>query len=174
MAGLLRVRDAVPADAGPCAEVYAPYVLHTAVTFETDPPSATQMAERIAAAQERHAWLVLEHDGDVVGFAYGTGFRSRPAYSWTCEVSVYLRPDRRGTGGGRLLYDALLDRLRDRGFRTAVAGMTMPNDASTALHAALGFVPVGTYRRVGWKHGGWHDVAWVQLPLVDSDDPPAI
>ena len=174
MAGLLSVRDAVPADAGPCAEVYAPYVLDTAVTFETDPPSVSEMATRISAAQERHAWLVLERDSAVVGFAYGVAFRSRPAYAWTCEVSVYLEPRHQGAGGGRLLYGGLLDRLHDRGFRTAVAGMTVPNDASTALHRAMGFSPVGTFHRVGWKHGAWHDVAWVQRVLVDDAGAPVI
>lgn len=79
---------------------------------------------------------------------------------------------RTGTGGGRALYEALLARLAARGFRTAVAGMTLPNDASVALHRALGFEPVGTYRRVGWKHARWHDVAWFQRPLVVGDGPP--
>ena len=167
-----RVRDAVPADAPACAAAYAPYVTDTAVTFESDPPSASEMTSRIAAAQARHAWLVLEQDGAVVGFAYGGDFRTRPAYAWTCEVSVYLPPGRTGSGGGRMLYDALLGRLRDRGVRTAVAAMTLPNDASVRLHRATGFAPVGTFERVGWKHGAWHDVAWVQRSLVDSAAPP--
>jgi len=86
---------------------------------------------------------------------------------------VYLERGRQRTGGGRALYEALLDRLAERGFRTAVAGMTLPNDASVGLHRALGFTPVGIYRRIGWKHGRWHDVAWVQRALATSQDPPA-
>jgi len=91
-------------------------------------------------------------------------------------VSVYLARDRRGRGGGRALYEALLTRLTERGFRMAAAGMTQPNEASGRLHAALGFEPVGTFRAVGWKHGAWRDVAWVQRPLAaalpEGEDPP--
>ena len=166
------VRDATPQDAAACAAVYAPYVRDTAVSFETEPPSAAELADRIATAQEAHAWLVLEDGGRVVGYAYGGPFKARDAYRWTCEVSVYLEPGRRRSGGGRALYEALLHRLTERGYRTVVAGMTLPNDASAALHRALGFEPVGTYRRVGWKHGRWHDVAFVQRTLGSRQDPP--
>ena len=99
--------------------------------------------------------------------------KARAAYRWSCEVSVYLEPGLRRTGVGRTLYEALFARLVERGYRTAVAGMTLPNPASEGLHRALGFEPVGTFRRVGWKHGAWHDVAWVQRPLVAGSDPPA-
>ncbi|GAA1850712.1 GNAT family N-acetyltransferase [Microlunatus capsulatus] len=168
-----RIRDASPDDAAACAAVYAPYVLGSTATFELEPPSTAEMADRIAAAQERHAWLVLEDDGVLVGYAYGGPFKARPAYRWTCEVSVYLAQDRRSAGSGRVLYTALLDRLAARGYRTAAAGMTQPNEPSAALHRALGFTEVGTFRRVGWKLGGWHDVTWVQRDLAVGDDPPA-
>src|SRR3954451_3632417 len=128
------------------------------------------MARRIAAA---HEWLVLEGQGRVVGYAYATTFHPRAAYRWACEVSVYLEPGRRRTGAGRALYEDLLARLTARGFRMAIAGMTLPNDASAGLHRALGFEPVGTYRRIGYKHGAWHDVAWTQRPLATGGDPPA-
>lgn len=167
------VRSASERDAGACAAIYAPYVTDTAVTFETHPPSPADMAERIAAASRRHAWVVLEDQGRVVGYAYGAPFHPRAAYRWACEVSVYLELGRRRTGGGRTLYDALLSQLTDRGFRIAVAGMTLPSDASVGLHRAMGFEPVGTYRRVGFKHGAWHDVAWTQRILSSGDDPPA-
>ena len=166
------MRDATLDDAAACAAVYAPYVLGSVATFETRPPSVAEMTDRIAAAQQQHAWLVLEQDGQVVGYAYGGPFKARPAYRWTCEVSVYLAQDRRGSGGGRLLYEALLARLTSRGYRTAAAGMTQPNEASAALHRALGFEPVGTFRGVGWKLGGWHDVTWVQRALATGEDPP--
>jgi L-amino acid N-acyltransferase YncA len=169
----LCVRPATGADAEACAAIYAPYVTETAVTFETEPPSAAEIAQRIAAATESHAWLVAEDERRVVGYAYGGEFRSRAAYRWSCEVSVYLEVGRRRTGAGRALYDDLLVRLAGRGFRTAVAGMTLPNDASIGLHRAMGFEPVGTYRRIGFKHGAWHDVAWVQRSLIDGPDPPA-
>jgi L-amino acid N-acyltransferase YncA len=167
------VRDASERDAEACAAIYAPYVTDTAITFESDPPLPAEMAERIATAVRTHAWVVLEHDGRVVGYAYGGQFNSRAAYRWSCEVSVYLERGRRRTGGGRALYDALFARLAERGFRTAVAGMTLPNDASVGLHRAMGFEPVGTYRRIGWKHNTWHDVAWTQRAITTAQDPPA-
>ena len=163
------VRDGTSADAAACAEIYARYVDETVITFETEPPTAEQMAERIAAS---HAWVVLEEDGRVVGYAYGTRWNPRAAYRWSCEVSVYVEMGRRRSGAGRALYSALFERLAERGLRMAVAGMTLPNDASVGLHQAMGFERVGTYRRIGFKHGEWHDVAWTQRPLTDSAEPP--
>ncbi|MGH3920340.1 MAG: GNAT family N-acetyltransferase [Pseudonocardiaceae bacterium] len=171
--GSPNVRDASERDAEACAMIYAPYVTDTAITFESDPPLPAEMAQRIAAAVRTHAWVVLENEGRVVGYAYGAAFKSRAAYRWSCEVSVYLERGRRRTGGGRALYAALFARLAERGFRTAVAGMTLPNDASVGLHRAMGFEPVGTYRRIGWKHDTWHDVAWAQRTIGTGQDPPA-
>ena len=168
----MRIRDATEDDGAACAAIYAPYVTDTAITFEYEPPSAADMAGRIADAQRAHAWLVLEDDGRVVGYAYGGPYKERAAYRWSCEVSVYLEVGRRRGGGGRALYEALLSRLTERGFRTAVAGMTLPNEASVGLHAALGFEPIGTSRRIGWKHGAWRDVAWAQRAL-GPEGPPA-
>jgi L-amino acid N-acyltransferase YncA len=167
------IRDASDGDAAACAAIYAAYVTDTAITFEAEPPSAAEMAERIAAAARGHAWLVLEDEGRVVGYAYARQFNPRAAYRWSCEVSIYLERGRRRTGAGRALYEALFARLVQRGYRTAIAGMTLPNDASAGLHRAMGFEPVGVLSRVGWKDGAWHDVAWVQRTLAEGDDPPA-
>jgi phosphinothricin acetyltransferase len=131
------------------------------------------MADRIERASRGHAWVVLEADRRVVGYAYGGPMNSRAAYRWSCEVSVYVERDRRRTGAGRALYEALFDRLSARGLRMAVAGMTLPNDASVGLHGAMGFEPVGVYRRIGFKLHSWHDVAWMQRALADGQDPPA-
>jgi L-amino acid N-acyltransferase YncA len=168
-----RVRDATADDAAACAAIYAPYVTGTAISFEDEPPTVEEMAARIAAAQRAHAWLVLTDGADVRGYAYGGRFKDRAAYRWSCEVSVYLEYGLRRSGGGRALYAALLPRLAARGYSTAFAGMTLPNDASAGLHRAMGFEPAGTFRRVGWKDGAWHDVAWMQRPLAPGDDPPA-
>jgi L-amino acid N-acyltransferase YncA len=168
----VHVRDATEDDAGACAAIYAPYVTDTAITFEYDPPSAAEMARRIATARRTHAWLVLEEEGRVVGYAYAGPYKERAAYRWSCEVSVYLEPGRRRGGRGRLLYEALFARLAERGFRTLVAGMTLPNDASEGLHRALDFEPIGTSRRIGWKHGQWLDVAWAQRSIGPDDGPP--
>lgn len=159
-------------DAAACAAIYAPYVTGTAITFEIEPPSVAEMAARIAAARKTHAWLVLELDDQVIGYAYAGPMKARAAYRWSCEVSVYLEQGRRRTGGGRALYEALFDRLTARGYRTAIAGMTLPNPASEGLHKSLGFEPIGTYRNIGWKLDTWHDVAWSQRPLAELPDPP--
>jgi phosphinothricin acetyltransferase len=166
------IRDASADDAAACAAVYAPYVTDTAITFEYEPPTVAEMTRRIAAAQRAHAWLVLEDDGRVVGYAYAVPVKERAAYRWACEVSVYLEQGRRRSGGGRALYEALFERLAERGYRTAIAVMTLPNEASAGLHRALGFELTGTQRRIGWKHGAWHDVAWLQRTIADGEDPP--
>ena len=140
------VRDASEDDASVCAAIYAPYVRETAVSFEGEPPSPAQMTERIAVAMSTHAWVVLEDDDRLVGYAYA--------------------------GSGRALYEALFERLAARGYRMAVAGMTLPNEASVGLHRAMGFEPVGVYRRIGWKFAAWHDVAWMQRTLGVEQDPP--
>jgi L-amino acid N-acyltransferase YncA len=167
------LRDATEDDAAACAAIYAPYVTETVISFELVPPDAAEMARRIADAQRMHAWVVLVDGGVVVGYAYAGRYKSRPAYRWSCEVSVYVEQGRRRTGAGRILYTALFDRLAQRGFRTVVAGTTLPNDASVGLHRALGFEPVGTYRKIGWKHGRWHDVTWAQRSIGTAVDPPA-
>ncbi|MGD8193509.1 N-acetyltransferase family protein [Herbiconiux sp. P18] len=164
------IRPATGDDGAACAAIYAHYVLETPITFETEPPSAEEMTARIAKASHRHAWLVLEEAGRVVGYAYGGTFHARAAYRWSCEVSVYLAADRRGTGGGRALYAQLLDMLRERGYRRAIAGVTQPNPASDRLHEHFGFEPVGVYREIGWKGGAWWDVAWSQLDLAPGAD----
>jgi L-amino acid N-acyltransferase YncA len=167
------VREASERDAEACAAIYAPYVIDTAISFEIDPPAPAEMAERIATAARTHAWMVLESEGRVVGYAYGGRLNARAAYRFSCEVSVYIERGRHRTGSGRALYDALFARLAERGYRTAVAGMTLPNDASVGFHRAMGFEPVGTYRSIGWKHGRWHDVAWAQRTIAPGQDPPA-
>jgi len=167
------VRDANGDDASACAAIYAPYVRETAVSFEGEPPTPAQMAERITSATRTHAWIVYEHNGRVVGFAYGGPHQRRAAYRFSCETSVYVEQGRRRTGSGRALYEALFERLAQRGYRMAVAGMTIPNEASVGLHRAMGFEPVGVYRRIGWKFGAWHDVAWMQRTLGVGGDPPS-
>ncbi len=160
------IRNADPvADAAACAAIYAPYVTDTTITFEEVAPSAQEFTRRIETAQVHHAWLVGEVDGVIIGYTYGGTYRPRAAYRWSCETSVYLDRGRRGAGRGRTLYLALLDRLGEMGFRTAVAGATLPNDASERMHADLGFETIGVFRRVGYKFDRWCDVTWVQRDL---------
>jgi L-amino acid N-acyltransferase YncA len=172
------LRHADPArDAAACAAIYAPYVTATVASFEEQAPGAEEFAARIERSSRTHPWLVLEHGERVVGYAYASPHHERAAYRWAADVAIYVDPAHQRRGAGRRLYSALLDLLRAQGLRSACAGITMPNDASVALHRALGFEHVGTYRAIGWKAGAWRDVSWWQLRLDDDDDddgrPPA-
>ena len=160
------VRPTAEADLDAIAAIYAHYVHSSAVTFHTEAPPAEDWRQRLlSAAETRHPWLVSEVDGEVVGFAYASAFRPRQAYALTAETTVYIRPETVGRGLGRPLYARLLDEATERGFHLAVAGITLPNDASVALHEGVGFEPVGVFREVGHKLGAWHDVGWWQRAL---------
>lgn len=173
----LTIRDAREQDAAACASIYNPYVRDTAITFEIDPVSDAEMAERIAHKAERHAFLVAEAGGRVVGYAYAGEYRDRYAWQWAAETSVYVDREAHRGGVGRGLYVALLDRLRGRGYRYAVGVIALPNDASVRLHQRLGFDDAGVLRRAGWKLGRWHDVATMQAFLGaatgDAAGPPS-
>jgi L-amino acid N-acyltransferase YncA len=167
----LTIRDAGPRrDAVACAAIYAPHVEGSAVSFEERAPDPAEMGARIERYGASHAWLVAEREGGVVGYAYATAFNERLAYRWSTSVSVYIAEDARGEGVGRALYETLLERLRERGFRMACAGITLPNRASDGLHESLGFEQIGVNPEIGFKDGAWRDVGWFQLELV----PPAV
>jgi len=167
------IRDADPArDAAACAAIYAPHVESSVVSFEERAPDAAELAARIERYGASHAWLVAEREGEVLGYAYATAFNERPAYRWSVSVSVYVAEGARGAGLGRALYEALFEGLRERGFRMACAGITLPNEASVALHESLGFEQTGLNREIGWKHGAWRDVGWYQLELAPAAEEP--
>jgi L-amino acid N-acyltransferase YncA len=168
----VELRPATPADGEALAAIYAPYVLGTPITFEEEPPSAAEMARRVAATLPRHPYLVAVDGARVLGYAYGGTHRSRAAYRWSVEVSVYVDAAAHRAGTGRSLYTALFRLLGAQGYPRAFAGITLPNPASAGFHEAMGFRPAGVFRRIGWKQGGWHDVGWWQLDLDAPDDPP--
>jgi L-amino acid N-acyltransferase YncA len=166
------VRDAdAVRDGAACAAIYAPYVTDSFISFEDRAPTAQEMQRRIEAA---HVWLIAEEGGAPIGYAYGSAHRERAAYRWAADAAIYIDAGAHRAGVGRALYAALFERLRDIGVWTVCAGVTEPNPASTGLHRAMGFVHVGTYRRIGWKQGAWRDVSWWQLDLRPGDPgPPA-
>jgi L-amino acid N-acyltransferase YncA len=169
----LNVRNADPTrDAAACAAIFAPHVEGSPVSFEEGAPDAAEMAARIERYAAGHAWLVAERDGEVVGYANASSFRGQAGYRWSVTVSVYISESERGRGIGRALYEALFDRLRERGYRMACAGITLPNEASVGLHESLGFELVGVNREIGWKQGAWRDVGWYQLELAPAPDGP--
>jgi phosphinothricin acetyltransferase len=164
------VRPADPArDAAACAAIYAPAVEDGIASFEEVAPDAEEMAQRIAAA---HEWLVDERDGVVAGYAGAGPFHERRGYRWAVTVAVYVAPAFHRRGVGRALYAALLPALEERGFTWAMAGISIPNPASVALHESFGFAEAGRYRSIGYKAGAWRDVAWYQRALAPLTDPP--
>ncbi len=159
------IRPGVAGDAVGCLAIYAPFVLDTWVSFETEVPDEAEMASRIAANSASHAWLVVDVGGAIAGYAYGSAHRTRAAYASSCDVAIYVDPAYGRRGIGRALYAHLLPVLAQRGFHAAFAGIAQPNEGSVALHEAMGFEPVGIYREVGWKLGAWRDVGWWQRLL---------
>lgn len=161
----LNIRSATARDAPAIQAIYAPIVRGTAISFEDVPPTAEEMAQRITIVSEAYPYLAAERDGTVVGYAYGSVHRARPAYRHSVEVTVYVRESARGTGVGRALYRALLPALAEGGFHMAFAGIALPNPGSIALHEAVGFEQIGVFREIGFKFGRWHDVGWWQRAL---------
>ena len=167
----ITIRPADPErDAAICAEIYAPSVESTPISFETVPPDAAEFSGRIAKYSATHQFLVAEEDGEVLGYAYACRWAERPAYDWSVETSIYVAAGQQGKGVGRALYAELFERLRAQGFRIAVAGITLPNPASIGLHESMGFAPIGTLRDIGWKEDGWRDVGFWQLSLQPLGD----
>jgi L-amino acid N-acyltransferase YncA len=172
----MMVRIATANDAAAIAEIYAPIVERTPISFEVEPPEAGEIARRIAATHPQWPWLVAD-DGEILGYAYAGPHRPRAAYRWSVDVSAYVAERARRTGVGRRLYGALLAVLTAQGYYNAYAGVTLPNEPSVGLHRALGFEPVGVYRNVGYKFGAWHDTAWfaraLRPPSADVAEPLA-
>jgi L-amino acid N-acyltransferase YncA len=163
------IRDATPADAAAIAAIYAPLVTDTVVSFEEEPPSAADIAERIAAS---HVCLVAEENRRVVGYAYGAQFHPRAAYRWSTEASIYLAPEARGRGIGKQLVAELLERLKAMGFVNVFAGTALPNPSSERLLDSFGAKKVAHWEHVGFKLDAWHDVSWRQLTLQEPTVPP--
>ena len=170
----MKVRAARPDDAAAIAAIYAPYVTGSSVSFETEAPDAAEIARRMAEGVDHYPWLIAcEEDGAVVGYAYACAFRSRPAYRFSVETTVYVAGDAQRRGVGGTLYGALLPVLEAQGYAQAIAAITLPNPASVKLHEQLGYRRVGTYEEVGFKQGGWHSVGLWQRALAPPVAMPA-
>ena len=159
------IRPVLPTDAPALADIYNPYVRDTIITFEEEPVSVAEMGARIARVTATYPWLVWEEDGVVLGYAYGSTWRTRHAYRFAVETTVYLAQGHHGKGRGAALYEALLDELRQRGFHSALGCLGLPNESSVRLHEKLGFRKVGHMTEAGWKFGAWVDVGFWELLL---------
>lgn len=166
------IRLVTPADASSVASIYEPAVTTGVTSFELEAPDDAEMARRIERVLARTPWLVCEHDGAVIGYAYANTFRERAAYQWSVEVSAYVRGDVHRAGVGRALYTSLFAVLVLQGFQNAYAGVALPNTPSVGLHEAVGFARVGVYRGVGFKFGGWHDVLWFERAIGPRPPDP--
>jgi len=169
-----RVRLVRMSDAADLVAIYAPHCTSGRASFETVPPTVDEMTGRVRATGSTYPWLVaVDQVGATLGYAYGSRHRERAGYRWSVDVAVYVAASASGRGVGRALYSALLPLLEAQGLHRAYAGIALPNEASIALHRAVGFEPVGTYREVGYKLGEWLDVQWWSRPLAEPTDPPA-
>jgi phosphinothricin acetyltransferase len=170
----VRIRAATADDAAAIASIYAPYVDGSVISFEMAAPDAQEIGARMAGAGELYPWLVAEAEGgEVIGYAYAAAFRTRAAYHWAVETTIYLAEASHGRGIGSSLYQPLLSILAAQGFTQAIAAIALPNPASVRLHERLGFDHAGTYSKVGFKLGRWWDVGLWQRGLAPAAIPPA-
>lgn len=162
----LSVRNATVDDARAIAAIYAHHVLHGTATYEVVPPTEDEIVEKILTVTGRSWPFLVACDGDqVVGYAYATQFRDRPAYAYACENSIYVAHNRRGGGIGKLLLKALLQAADVYGFRRMVAVIGGAEPASVALHGSCGFEHAGRLTGMGWKAGRWLDTVYMQIAL---------
>ena len=168
-----QIRVAGKEDAAGILDIYAPYILNSSLTFETEIPALIDFEERILSYLRNWPWLVCEIDGLIAGYAYGTRYRERTAYQWCVEVSVYIHDNYKRAGVAKALYAALIDILKKQGYRNAYAVINLPNENSVSFHESCGFTYFATYEKVGYKLGKWKNVGWWQLQLNDYSEEPA-
>lgn len=179
---VIHIRPATPGDAPALLAIYAPYVTDTAITFEYDVPAPADFRQRIETTLRTHPYLVLERDGDILGYAYTGQLGSRAAYAWAAETSIYLRQDCRRGGLGTRLYHALEEASRAQNVQVLYACIAAPTGAddphlsraSIDFHTRLGYTAAGTFHRCGYKFGTWYDVVWMEKRLSDDAVPPAV
>jgi len=159
------IRDFEDGDVAPACTLTNHYIEHTPVHFGLHPYTAEEFREMWHAGREKYPWLAAAIDGRFAGYAKAGRWREREAYQFTAEAGLYVESAFHGRGVGKALYAELFKRLAKAGFHTAVAGITLPNEASVRLHEAMGFTKVGVFREVGRKMDAWHDTGWWQRML---------
>lgn len=171
------VRPARETDLDAIAAITNHYIVNTAIHFAYEPVTVDDLRAQWQHYSARFPWLVVEEGppgsaGPIAGFAKAGLWRERSAYAWTTELGLYIDPNARGRGLGTALYEEMMAQLRIRDFRSAVAGITLPNDASISLHRKFGFEPVGTFYDAGYKMGSWHSVQWWQKRFAIGPERP--
>jgi len=153
------IRDAEDRDAERLAEIYNHYIRETVATFEVDPIDVHEMRQRIQDVQKSgYIWLVAESNEKVLGYVYAKQWQPRFAYRHTVEISAYLAPEATSQGWGSRLYEETFARLKARSTHVVIAGITLPNPASIALHEKFGMRKVAHFEQVGHKFDRWLDV----------------
>lgn len=161
-------------DAAAILEVYKPYVLQTANTFEYDVPTVEEIQNRIKKISAQYPYLVCEYDGVIIGYAYGSTHRERTAYQWSPEVTVYVSEEFHRKGVARTLYSALFPMLRMQGYHSMYAGVLSTNIKSVEFHRAMGFEDIGLFKNIGYKLGEWHTNLWMQGFLQEHKIAPPV
>lgn len=157
------IRTAKISDAAQICNIYNYYVANTVITFEEELVSIQEMEHRISTYLEQFDYIVYEYDGEVIGYAYGSSWRTRKAYRFSTETSVYLKNGYTGKGIGLLLYKKLVENLTQKGFHSLIGCVTLPNISSEKLHEKLGFKKVAHFHEAGWKFDQWLDVGFWEL-----------
>jgi phosphinothricin acetyltransferase len=161
----MTIRHCLPSDAARICEIYNHYVRETVITFEEEPVAESEMASRIREIGARWTWLVAEDGGTVAGYAYASAWKTRSAYRYSVESTVYIAPEQTRRGFGLLLYRALIAALGALNIHYVTGGIALPNPASVALHERLGFRKIGHFSEVGFKLDRWVDVGYWELIL---------
>jgi phosphinothricin acetyltransferase len=169
----IELRVAQSEDAAGILAIYGPIVSATAISFEEVVPAVDEMRQRILTTLQAYPYLVATRDSRVIGYAYASQHRARAAYRWAVDVTVYVADSERRAGVARSLYAALLPILVKQGFRSAYAGISLPNTGSVGLHECLGFKHIGTFPEVGYKLGKWHDVGYWRFELSGASSSPS-
>jgi phosphinothricin acetyltransferase len=159
------IRDVLPRDAAALCAIYNHHVAHTIVTFEETLVGVEEMARRILEVTRRWPWLVWDDGASIAGYAYATEWKSRSAYRFSVESTVYVAEGSVRQGIGTRLYSRLIEQLRERDVHCVIGGISLPNAPSVALHESLGFEKVGVFEAVGFKLGRWVDVGYWQILL---------
>ena len=175
-----RTSAATPHDTAALQEIYAPYVKHTAITFEYEVPSVSEFQARLEHTLQKYPYLVAEDGAELLGYAYTGPFVGRAAYSWCAETSIYLREDKRKAGLGRQLYEKLEEISRAQHILNLNACIAYPETKDSYLtknsvefHSHMGYRMVGTFHNCGYKFGRWYHMVWMEKMIGDHDASPA-
>ncbi len=166
------LRLVTTSDSEAILNIYAPYIRHTTISFETDIPTINEFSTRINAIYRQYPYLVYLIDGKIIGYAYASNHRTRAAYNYDVDTSIYISPEYHSLGIASRLYNCLFEILRELGYYNAYAGIAVPNKKSVLFHKKHDFVTIGTYHKTGYKFNRWHDVLWLEKVINKHCVPP--